>query len=75
MREFLEKASVAYYSGYPLISDDEFDALSAKYGYNAVGHTVTDGIPHLHKMYSLQKVFELLMASQCHNITQANIPR
>ena len=59
MREFLEKASVAYYSGYPLISDDEFDALSAKYGYNAVGHTVTDGIPHLHKMYSLQKVFSI----------------
>ena len=59
MREFLEKASVAYYSGYPLISDAEFDALSAKYGYNAVGHAVTDGIPHLHKMYSLQKVFSI----------------
>jgi len=59
MRDFLEKASIAYYSGYPLISDAEFDALSAKYGYNAVGHVVTDGIPHLHKMYSLQKVFSL----------------
>jgi DNA ligase (NAD+) len=59
MRDFLEKASVAYYSGYPLISDVEFDALSAKYGYNAVGHAVTDGIPHLHKMYSLQKVFSI----------------
>ena len=59
MRDFLEKASVAYYSGYPLISDAEFDALSAKYGYNAVGHAVTDGIPHLHKMYSLQKVFSI----------------
>jgi len=62
MREFLEKASVAYYSGYPLISDAEFDALSAKYGYNAVGHSVTDGIPHLHKMYSLQKFFNLAEA-------------
>jgi len=59
MRDFLEKASIAYYSGYPLISDAEFDALSAKYGYNAVGNVVTDGIPHLHKMYSLQKVFSL----------------
>ena len=62
MREFLEKASVAYYSGYPLISDAEFDALSAKYGYDAVGHSVTDGIPHLHKMYSLQKFFNLAEA-------------
>ena len=62
MREFLEKASVAYYSGYPLISDTEFDALAAKYGYNVVGHAVTDGIPHLHKMYSLQKFFSLAEA-------------
>jgi DNA ligase (NAD+) len=62
MREFLEKASVAYYSGYPLISDAEFDALSAKYGYDAVGHSVTDGIPHLHKMYSLQKFFNIAEA-------------
>ncbi len=59
MRDFLEKASVAYYSGFPLISDAEFDALSGKYGYHAVGHVVTDGIPHLHKMYSLQKVFSI----------------
>lgn len=62
MRDFLEKASVAYYSGFPLISDAEFDALSAKYGYDAVGHSVTDGIPHLHKMYSLQKFFNIAEA-------------
>ena len=59
MREFLEKASLAYYSGCPIISDSEFDSLVAKYGYNAVGHTVTDGIPHMYRMYSLQKVFSI----------------
>ena len=59
MREFLEKASLAYYSGCPIISDIEFDSLVAKYGYNAVGHTITDGIPHMYRMYSLQKVFSI----------------
>jgi len=29
------------------------------YHYDTVGHTVTDGIPHLYRMYSLQKVFDL----------------
>ena len=37
--------------------DAEFDSLADKFGYNGVGYTVTDGIPHLYKMYSLQKVF------------------
>jgi len=59
MRDFLEKASLAYYSGAPIISDAEFDSLVAKYSYDQVGHVVTDGIPHLHKMYSLQKVFSI----------------
>jgi DNA ligase (NAD+) len=48
-----------YYSGSPIISDAEFDALAKKYNYESVGHTVTDGIPHLYRMYSLQKVFNL----------------
>jgi len=59
MREFLDKASLAYYSGYPIISDAEFDSLVAKYSYDQVGHVVTDGVPHLYRMYSLQKVFSL----------------
>ena len=59
MKDFIEKASCAYYSGYPIISDEEFDALVAKYNYNAVGHQVTDGVPHMFRMYSLQKVFSL----------------
>lgn len=43
MRDFLEKASLAYYSGCPIISDAEFDALVKKYNYDQVGHQVTDG--------------------------------
>ena len=59
MQHFLEKASAMYYSGHPILSDEEFDALAQLYNYDAVGHTVTDGIPHLYRMYSLQKVFSL----------------
>ena len=59
MSDFLEKASIAYYCGYPLISDSEFDALSKKYNVEEVGHKITDGTPHLFRMYSLQKVFSI----------------
>ena len=59
MQHFLEKASAMYYSGTPILSDEEFDSLARLYNYESVGHTVTDGIPHLYRMYSLQKVFNL----------------
>lgn len=57
MKDFLDKASKHYYEGTPIISDAEFDSLAGRFGYNSVGYTVTDGIPHLFRMYSLQKVF------------------
>ena len=59
MHHFLDKASAMYYSGTPIISDEEFDALAAQYNFEQVGYQVTDGIPHMYKMYSLQKVFSL----------------
>ena len=59
MQHFLEKASAMYYSGTPIVSDAEFDSLARLYNYDSVGHTVTNGIPHLYRMYSLQKVFDL----------------
>ena len=62
MKDFFEKCEVAYFSGYPLISDEEYDALVAKWNHQSVGHKVTDGIPHLYKMYSLQKYFDLAEA-------------
>jgi NAD-dependent DNA ligase len=62
MKEFLDNASSAYYEGNPTISDEEFDRLASLYNYNSVGYVVTDGIPHLYKMYSLQKFFSLVDA-------------
>ena len=59
MQHFLDKASAMYYSGTPIMSDAEFDALARKYRYEEVGYQVTDGIPHLYRMYSLRKVFDL----------------
>ena len=59
MKKFLDDASSAYYQGTPLLSDEEFDRLAEKYSYNQVGHTTSGGTPHLYKMYSLQKFFEL----------------
>ena len=59
MHHFLEKASAMYYNGNPIMSDEEFDALARKYRYEEVCYQVTDGIPHLYRMYSLQKVFNL----------------
>jgi len=62
MKEFLDNASSAYYEGNPTISDEEFDRFASLYNYNSVGYVVTDGIPHLYKMYSLQKFFSLVDA-------------
>lgn len=63
MLDFLEKCTVAYYSGFPIISDAEFDSLAEKYKFEQVGHQITDGVAHLHRMYSLQKVFSLTEVS------------
>lgn len=58
METFLEKASKAYYEGNPIISDEEFDALS-KNSAQVVGYTSSSlKIAHLYPMYSLQKVYE-----------------
>ena len=59
MREFLEHAAKKYYDGDPIISDEQFDVLADVYKFNDVGHKITDGIPHIYRMYSLQKFFNL----------------
>lgn len=58
MKEFLDRASQAYYQGTPIISDEEFDALAKEYEYEDVGTSIEQEYPHLYRMYSLQKVFE-----------------
>ena len=59
MREFLEHAAKKYYEGEPVISDEQFDVLADVYKFNDVGHQITDGIPHIYRMYSLQKFFNI----------------
>jgi DNA ligase (NAD+) len=59
MIDFLQRAADMYYRGTPIISDEEFDSLADRYAYEDVGHRITDGLPHLYKMYSLQKYFSL----------------
>jgi DNA ligase (NAD+) len=56
IHDFLDKASKAYYNGSPIISDEEFDALAEMSSYNKIGAGVDNSEPHLHRMYSLQKV-------------------
>lgn len=53
---FLDEACYNYYKGEPTLTDEEFDFLAKKYNYDSVGHKITDGVPHLFRMYSLQKV-------------------
>ena len=59
MSDFLEYAAKCYYEGNPIISDEEYDALEDRIGSKRVGHIVSDGIPHLHRMYSLGKVYDI----------------
>ena len=57
-KDLLDKASKAYFEGSPFLSDQEFDALAKKEGYERVGYNPDDRRPHLFPLYSLQKVFE-----------------
>ena len=67
MHKFLDRASDLYYKGTPILEDIDFDTLARKHGYNKVGHTITDGVPHHFPMRSLQKVFDLYDAPTWYN--------
>jgi DNA ligase (NAD+) len=59
IKEYLDEASVKYYMGEPIISDEEFDLLSESIGYSKIGakqHGNT--CRHLFPMWSLQKYYE-----------------
>lgn len=59
IKQYLDIASQAYYSGKPILSDAQFDALADSIGYNQVGATEA-GVTgkHYKQMYSLQKFYE-----------------
>ena len=58
LKAVLQQASTDYYNGNPTMSDTAFDRLAELSGYKEVGTSSSDNrIPHLHQMYSLQKVF------------------
>lgn len=57
MKNFLEKASKAYYRGEPIITDPQFDYLANKYGWVEVG--AKEGrVKHMTRMYSLRNIYE-----------------
>jgi len=57
-KDLLDKASKAYFEGSPFLSDEEFDTLAKKEGYERVGYNPDAKRQHLFPLYSLQKVFE-----------------
>lgn len=60
MQTFLDYAAQKYFEGDPILSDEEWDRLADKYHYVEVGFPMDKGIPHQHRMYSLQKCFDLM---------------
>ena len=57
LENLLERASKAYYEGSPIMEDWEFDALSSRSQINRVGYKTKGGVKHMHRLYSLQKIF------------------
>jgi len=59
IKEYLDKASSAYYDGHPIIADDVFDRLAEAIGYGVIGAVPTRAkVRHLYPMWSLQKHYE-----------------
>ena len=56
-KDLLDKASKDYYEGNPFLSDEEFDRLAEREGYEPVGYNPDAKRKHLFPLYSLQKVF------------------
>lgn len=60
IKKLLDRAWAAYDRGCPFMTDEEFDILSIKYGYNDFGSVDESSAKsnHLYPMYSLKKVFD-----------------
>lgn len=57
MIDLIKKYQQAYYSGKPLISDEQYDALISECADYEVSIGPKGEVPHLNPMYSLQKVY------------------
>lgn len=57
-KNILDKASKAYYEGKPILTDEEFDRLAEKIGYEPIGYNPDAKRKHTYPLYSLQKVFQ-----------------
>jgi len=56
-KDYLDKASKAYYEGKPFLTDEEFDRLAEAQDYEPVGYNPDGKVQHQFPLYSLQKVF------------------
>lgn len=52
IQEYIRKLAESYDNGVSLVTDEEYDALSQKYGHNL---GPAGDVPHLYRMYSLNK--------------------
>lgn len=59
VKEFLIRASAAYYAGNPFLSDEQFDRLAEAYNFSEVGaKPIGKTGTHYYRMYSLQKFYD-----------------
>lgn len=55
MQEYIKSLQEAYYAGTPLLTNEEYDALTSRFGEDGLG---TGGeFKHMFRMYSLAKVY------------------
>lgn len=57
IKEYLAKASKAYYAGSPIISDEQYDTLEENVNMPDVGAASEKPVKHLFRMYSQQKYY------------------
>lgn len=57
VKKFIKQCQEAYYNGTSIISDEEYDCLVKRFPLAEEAIGPTGDVPHLYRMYSLQKVY------------------